>query len=119
MQQSTTPRWTWARYAHGAAYPENWIRIEETPGARLVANLPPYRAPDAIAIVTAHNATVDATGLTCRSCGEAILRAQPATDPSLVEYHAGCRPGTGRIPYRLPERFDPGDPWDAREDDAS
>lgn len=49
-------KWTWGRYAKSAAYPEDWIRIEESPGARLVANLPPYREADAIAIVAAHNA---------------------------------------------------------------
>lgn len=50
-------RWAWGRYAPGAAYPEDWIRIEEVPGARLVANLPPYREADARAICHAHNAS--------------------------------------------------------------
>lgn len=48
-------RWVWGRYAAGAAYPQGWIRIEESPGARLVANLPPYRAAEAQAICQAHN----------------------------------------------------------------
>jgi hypothetical protein len=51
-------RWTYGTYAAGAAYPEGWIRIEESPGARLVANMPPYRQDDARWIVEAHNATV-------------------------------------------------------------
>lgn len=48
-------RWTWGVYSAGAAYPEGSIRIEESPGARLVANLPPYRTADAQAICDAHN----------------------------------------------------------------
>ena len=46
----------------------------------------------------------------CQRCGEPILRDQPA--PAPAGYHLGCRPGAGRIPYRLPERFDAGDPFD-------
>src|SRR5215467_8118997 len=49
-------RWSFASYAAGAAYPEGWIRIEERPGARLVANLPPLRKDEAQAIVDWHNA---------------------------------------------------------------
>lgn len=52
-------RWHFGRYDRGAAYPEGWIRIEET-GGRLVANLPPYRLDDARAIVDAHNAHIQA-----------------------------------------------------------
>jgi hypothetical protein len=56
---NTISRWHIGRYDRGAAYPEGWIRIEET-GGRLVANLPPYRAEEAQAIVQNHNAHIAA-----------------------------------------------------------
>jgi len=56
MNNPVSPiRWTWGVYDRGAAYPEGSIRIEESPGARLVANLPAGRESEAAAIVEAHN----------------------------------------------------------------
>jgi hypothetical protein len=39
--------------------------------------------------------------LRCQGCHAPIRRTWAPPDPALSEYHAGCRPGAGRIPYQL------------------
>jgi hypothetical protein len=50
----------------------------------------------------------------CLGCAEPIARAWQPLDPALAQYHAGCRPGAGRIPYVLPTPAVDPDPFDAR-----
>lgn len=55
---------------------------------------------------------------TCNGCGQPLKRDWTPTDPTLTHYHAGCRPGAGRLPYRARPSTTP-DPFDAREDHPS
>jgi hypothetical protein len=51
----------------------------------------------------AYNALRFAAAAICRTCQAPIVRDWAPTDPTLANYHAGCRPGAGRLPYRAAE----------------
>jgi hypothetical protein len=56
---------------------------------------------------------------TCTGCGEPLTRDAASlmwADPILQHYHAGCRPGTGRIPYQVPIRRVLVDPFDTGDE---